>query len=124
MPFLPRSSTAPTDEMPAIYDEMDHDDFWYFVGRWLGDGWLRHHVDETADWAPRPKRDNLLTKEPRECLNGCGEMARKHGSERLSDYYTLFCSHKCQQSFNAEERIALGHKGKTRGRGYPLFIYP
>lgn len=30
-------ATAPTNEMPAIYDEMDHDDFWYFVGRWLGD---------------------------------------------------------------------------------------
>lgn len=30
-------ATDPTDEIPAIYDEMDHDDFWYFVGRWLGD---------------------------------------------------------------------------------------
>lgn len=30
-------ATDPTDEMPAIYDEMDHNDFWYFVGRWLGD---------------------------------------------------------------------------------------
>lgn len=56
-------ATAPTDEMPAIYDEMDHDDFWYFVGRWLGDGWLRHNVNETTDWVPSPKRDNLLTKE-------------------------------------------------------------
>ncbi|WP_314690556.1 DNA (cytosine-5-)-methyltransferase [uncultured Rothia sp.] len=30
-------ATDPTDEMPAIYDEMDHNDFWHFVGRWLGD---------------------------------------------------------------------------------------
>lgn len=108
-------AAAPTDEMPDIYDEMDHNDFWYFVGRWLGDGWLRHNVNETTDWVPRPKRDNLLTKEPRECLNGCGEMARKHGSERLSSYYTLFCSRKCQVDFNTKERAALGHGGRTHG---------
>ena len=68
-------AAAPTDEMPDIYDEMDHNDFWYFVGRWLGDGWLRHNVNETTDWVPRPKRDNLLTKE-RAAL---GHGGRTHG---------------------------------------------
>lgn len=107
--------SAGLPEMPAIYNGTDPELFWTIVGRWLGDGWLRHNDahDGINVWSPRPKRDRMST-EPRDCANGCGKLTTTHA--RYSHLYTLFCSRACQVELNITERASSqGYHGGSRG---------
>ena len=115
--FYSVPTAAPSSElpkMPELSQDVDPVAFWRFVGRWLGDGWLRHNVAyDKPNGMVRKRRSGGWSPEPRECLNGCGEtskeMLRKH-----KVYYAHFCSKKCQNAYNSAERADLGYQG-SRG---------
>jgi hypothetical protein len=62
--------------------------FWYMIGRWLGDGWVRiKEVDE------RPRKQNeTFSTEPRPCVR-CGKPAVRHG--RWTHLWNAYCSNAC-----------------------------
>jgi hypothetical protein len=63
--------------------------FWYMVGRWLGDGWVR-----IADPSDEPRRPHgTLSATPRPCLQ-CGNPAARNG--RHSHLWNAFCGGACR----------------------------
>lgn len=74
------------------------ENFWYMVGRWVGDGWLRLTVgDKLFPLSQRPK----LQTSPVPCLK-CGKASRPHS--RHPGLYGNYCSAKCAQSHNRSKR--------------------
>ena len=63
--------------------------FWYMVGRWLGDGWVR--IEEPSDEPRRPH--GTLSAVPRPCLQ-CGEAAVRNG--RWPHMWNAFCGQTCR----------------------------
>ncbi|PWI04801.1 hypothetical protein DIZ27_43145 [Streptomyces sp. NWU339] len=69
-------------------------DFWWMVGRWLGDGSLRLRPKTGDGLAPQPRRTSQSAGSP--CIV-CGGSARPHGKSttgRVSPY----CSDECKQT--------------------------
>jgi DNA-cytosine methyltransferase len=63
--------------------------FWYTVGRWIGDGWLRLDPGD-----PSPRRENTKQNDsPVPCLN-CGKPSI--ANKRAPKTYTNFCSIDCR----------------------------
>jgi len=67
--------------------------FWYMVGRWLGDGWVRY---EEAGDEPYRKQPRYVS-EQRHCANCETEMARPHA--RYEGWWTSYCSERCRRQF-------------------------
>jgi len=84
-------ATPPVPPEGFIYSE----DFWYCVGRWIGDGWVRLHPGDPV----RPAKDRLPQhRSPIPC-KVCGEPSRKH-SRAGFNYYGNYCSRRHMKEHN------------------------
>lgn len=63
--------------------------FWYFVGRWIGDGWIRY---EEGSNEPYKKRERYVDS-CKPCIV-CGKDSLPHG--RYNGWWTNYCSIKCK----------------------------
>lgn len=78
-------------------------DFWWMVGRWIGDGWVRVFPGED-----RPAKDRVpLSKTPRLCAH-CGTEQARRRQRGNSLMFTAYCSEFC--------RLAFGRKARKRPR--------
>lgn len=102
---LPISIEA-TDIEPAPQGFSYSDSFWYFVGRWLGDGWLRIEEGEDKPYAHRARYISYQIP----CLN-CEEPSRAHS--RYTGWFTSYCSEPC--------RLAYKRKSRKRPK-YEIFV--
>ncbi len=74
-------------------------DFWWVVGRWLGDGWVRIAPgDVDLPW----KKRTLLSPLPRDCPV-CGSPARR--STRYPHLFGLYCNPRCKQKAGRDRRV-------------------
>ena len=71
--------------------------FWYMVGRWLGDGWVR--VEEPSGEPRRPH--GVSSALSRLCLQ-CGEPAARN--RRWAHLWNAFCNRKCQSRYDRANR--------------------
>lgn len=76
-----------------------NDAFWYFVGRWLGDGWVRY---ETGSDEPYKYRERYVaTQKP--CLV-CGKPSRKNTRTGCENWWTNYCSQQCRLIENRKRK--------------------
>jgi DNA (cytosine-5)-methyltransferase 1 len=81
----------PLDVAPEGFEYSN--DFWYLVGRWLGDGWVRY---EEAGSEPKRTQERYVP-EQRPCVNCEVNPARPH--ERYEGWWTSYCSEKCRRQY-------------------------
>lgn len=109
--FLSTPITAETEgiehDLPIIAQNANSpEDFWRFVGLWVGDGWMRR----TEPFVQRPRRGDA-SPEPRDCLvEECEEGAAEY--ERYPGFYGFFCTREHQKLQNKRERKELYGYGK------------
>ena len=71
--------------------------FWYMVGRWLGDGWVR-----LEDGSPEPpRRPARRSRTPQDCLD-CGEPTPPAG--RWPGWWAPFCGTRCRRRYERARR--------------------
>ncbi|MFB7496071.1 DNA (cytosine-5-)-methyltransferase [Streptomyces sp. NPDC056161] len=71
--------------------------FWWMVGRWLGDGWLRLEEAEDGPARERP----LPSRTPRDCVS-CGAPSAR--SARHENLWTAYCSERCRKAYGRKLR--------------------
>ena len=76
--------------------------FWWAVGRWVGDGWLRVIDSDQAPRAPRHK----LSRTPALCV-GCGQPAPRN--KRYPHLWNNYCSKTCTTRERRTRRITPRH---------------
>src|SRR3990167_9987145 len=74
-------------------------DFWYIVGRWLGDGWIRLQ-DGDADIIRAADRKALNTASV-PCLM-CGQPSVPHSRASHAKYFSSYCSKRCRKTFERQ----------------------
>ena len=77
--------------------------FWYMVGRWLGDGWIRYQ--EARDDIPYLKRERYLN-EQLPCSYCEEKLSRPH--KRYPGLWTSYCSEECRAKFKNSRRRLRG----------------
>ncbi len=71
--------------------------FWYMVGRWLGDGWLRVRAPSLEPHRPMTR----CSRTPRPCAE-CAEPAAP--SERWPGWWRAFCGDRCRRRYERARR--------------------
>lgn len=71
-------------------------DFWYLIGRWIGDGWTRTFENEEKE-----RKQPKYQPEQKPCKN-CGEPSRRH--VRYKNQWTAYCSEKCRSQYRRKKR--------------------
>lgn len=77
-------------ELPDAPDRFTYDEaFWYFVGRWIGDGWFRY--EQGSDEPFRKRARYVASCNP--CIV-CGKPSLPH--IRYAGWWTNYCSKQCK----------------------------
>jgi len=71
-------------------------DFWYVVGRWLGDGWVRLSQGDSETISASERRPLNATSVA--CLM-CGEPSARYARASHASLFTSYCSAKCRKRF-------------------------
>ena len=76
--------------------DLSRKDFWYLIGRYLGDGWLKLYKNNQKN------RITVRYKKTQEkCLN-CENLARRN--LRCKEQWTSYCSEKCRSQYKRKQR--------------------
>lgn len=87
--------------VPSYKDIVFDGAFFYMLGRWFGDGWVREFINDA------PYSENIRYTKTKGACRMCGEPCMPHG--RYKGWWSLYCSDVCRSRYNRKRRKKNRH---------------